>query len=308
VGEGQTLLTANFGAQYLLNLSVNPTSEPGSISASPFSADRYFDSGRNVRVTAIPTNTNGVLDNFYSDIGQIFASEFTIAMNAPHSVLATFGTFSVSPQSLNFAIGKNHSPSPAQIVSIYSSSPEGWAISSNQPNIKVSPGSGLSFAGGYGYLSFSFQVSVTDGPSGTLTLSKSGSTTAVAQIPVDISRSDVPYPFGSFDTPADSASGISGAVAVTGWALSDDGQVTEVDIWREPMASEPTASNGLIYIGDATFVPGARPDVVSAFPNTPNNNRAGWGYLLLTTFLPNNVPQYVPNTFFTLSPTSISFH
>ena len=33
---------------------------------------------------------------------------------------------------------------------------------------------------------------------------------------------------------------------------------------------------------------GARPDVVAAYPNVPFNYRAGWGYLMLTTGLPNN--------------------
>src|SRR5207244_11536878 len=51
---------------------------------------------------------------------------------------------------------------------------------------------------------------------------------------------------------------------------------------------EPTASNGFVYIGDAVFVAGARPDVETAYPNAPFNYRAGWGYLMLTTGLPNN--------------------
>jgi hypothetical protein len=43
----------------------------------------------------------------------------------------------------------------------------------------------------------------------------------------------------------------------------------------------------LIFIGDGVFVGGARPDVAGAFPGYPNNSRAGWGYMLLTNFLPN---------------------
>jgi hypothetical protein len=42
-----------------------------------------------------------------------------------------------------------------------------------------------------------------------------------------------------------------------------------------------------VYIGDAVFVPGARPDVAQAFSTYPNATGAGWGYLLLTSFLPN---------------------
>ena len=42
-----------------------------------------------------------------------------------------------------------------------------------------------------------------------------------------------------------------------------------------------------MYIGDAVFVDGARPDVASANPAAPRSTRAGWGYLMLTNFLPN---------------------
>jgi hypothetical protein len=51
---------------------------------------------------------------------------------------------------------------------------------------------------------------------------------------------------------------------------------------------EPTALNGLVFIGDANIVAGARPDVQATYPNTPFNDRAGWGYQMLTNFLPNS--------------------
>ncbi|MCP4157524.1 MAG: hypothetical protein GY757_57975, partial [bacterium] len=40
------------------------------------------------------------------------------------------------------------------------------------------------------------------------------------------------------------------------------------------------------YIGDAVLVEGARPDVEAAYPTNPNNYKAGWGYMMLTNFLP----------------------
>lgn len=89
-------------------------------------------------------------------------------------------------------------------------------------------------------------------------------------------------PFGSFDTPINNSTGIVGAIPVTGWAL-DNVEVAKVDIWREPVGAEPA---GLVYIGDAVFVVGARPDVEAANPRVPFNYRAGWGYALLTNFLP----------------------
>ena len=96
-------------------------------------------------------------------------------------------------------------------------------------------------------------------------------------------------PFGSFDTPVHGTSGIAGSVPVTGWAL-DDVEVTGVKIMRDPHPSDPPAAiggDGKVFIGDATFVEGARPDVEAAYPGYPRNTRAGWGYMLLSNFLPN---------------------
>jgi hypothetical protein len=86
------------------------------------------------------------------------------------------------------------------------------------------------------------------------------------------------------DTPAEGATGVEGAIAVTGWALDDTG-VQRVIVSRDAVAGEPAGS--LIYIGDGVFVTGARPDVAAAYPTHPNASRAGWGYMLLTNMLPN---------------------
>ena len=94
-------------------------------------------------------------------------------------------------------------------------------------------------------------------------------------------------PFGSFDTPTD-ASTVSGSIAVTGWAL-DDVEVKKVEIKRDPHADDPIGAigkDGLVYIGDAVFVKGARPDIESLYPDYPLNDRAGWGYMMLTYGLP----------------------
>jgi hypothetical protein len=74
---------------------------------------------------------------------------------------------------------------------------------------------------------------------------------------------------------------------VSGWAL-DTIEAAKVDIWRERVGSEPVSPNGLVYVGDAVFVEGARPDVDGTYPGMPFSYRAGWGYLLLTTGLPNS--------------------
>jgi hypothetical protein len=86
--------------------------------------------------------------------------------------------------------------------------------------------------------------------------------------------SDVP--FGVFATPVD-GSIVRGSIPVTGWVLDDVG-VDSVKIYRKE-------GKNLIYIGDAVFVQGARPDVEQAYPDYPDNYRAGWGYMLLTNFV-----------------------
>jgi len=89
-------------------------------------------------------------------------------------------------------------------------------------------------------------------------------------------------PFGSFDTPVDSST-VRGNIPVTGWAL-DDIEVVSVKVYRDPISGE---GGNLVYIGDAVFVEGARPDVEAAYPGYPLNYRGGWGYMMLTNFLPN---------------------
>jgi len=100
-------------------------------------------------------------------------------------------------------------------------------------------------------------------------------------------------PIGSFDTPAGGAFGLSGSIAVTGWAL-DDVAVDRVEIWRDRAFNETTPpytgagpGNGKIFVANVPFVVGARPDIEALYPTWPNANRAGWGYLLLTHGLGN---------------------
>lgn len=100
----------------------------------------------------------------------------------------------------------------------------------------------------------------------------------------------VSAPFGYFETP-DDGSTVRGSIPVTGWTLHDIG-VKGVKIYRNRIQGE---GKGKVFIGDAILVEGSRPDVEAAFPGYPNNTRAGWGYMLLTNFLPGQ-----GNGYFTL--------
>lgn len=100
-------------------------------------------------------------------------------------------------------------------------------------------------------------------------------------------------PLGQVDTPQQDATGVQGAISVTGWAIDDVG-VVGVQIYRNCLAWEPAQNcqtllgHSLVWIGDAVQVSGARPDVEAAFAGAyPATQRAGWGYLLLTSMLPH---------------------
>ena len=88
-------------------------------------------------------------------------------------------------------------------------------------------------------------------------------------------------PFGSFDTPIHGST-VRSSIPVTGWALDDVG-IESVKIYR----NSESEGEDLVYIGDAVLVEGARTDVEQAYFNYPNNYKAGWGYMMLTNFLPN---------------------
>ena len=149
-----------------------------------------------------------------------------------------------------------------------------WMVTKDQPWITVT-----SAAAGTGnaVVTFSYGPNTTGASrSGTLTIG--GQVFTIIQAPSTSSSA-----FGVVDTPAQGATGVSGSMAVTGWAL-DDIQVLRLVISRNAVAGEGASE---IYIGDATFVEGARPDVAAVNPSVPFNTRAGWGYLLLTNMLPN---------------------
>jgi len=192
-------------------------------------------------------------------------------------------TMTVQPVALNFGInGSTVSGSQAITVTFSGPAQPAWTASCNIPNVTLSPTSGV----GSGIVEVTVSGPITGTPPiGLYVTINAPTVSSGVGIPVNIFNVANGAPFGSFDTPADNTTGVAGAIPVTGWAL-DNVQVSKVDVWREPVGSEPPA--GLVYIGDGTFVAGTRPDLPPKYPNTPFNSRAGWGYMLLTNFLPNN--------------------
>jgi len=158
-----------------------------------------------------------------------------------------------------------------------------WTATSPAPWLVVSPTSGT----GPGVVTVSVQTPPAPIPpdqTANLTFSFIGASTSPRSIPVRLRVMEQSSPpVGAFDTPADGTTGLSGSVAVTGWAV-DDVQTARVRIWRDPVGGETPGV--LVLVGDAIFVEGARPDVPAAFPDMPLSYRAGWGYLMLSNFLP----------------------
>ncbi len=161
-----------------------------------------------------------------------------------------------------------------------------WTATPSQPWLTVSPSSGTGSATLTVRTQFASGLPVSGTRSATIALAFTGASNTAG--PITVGLTTIPNgasaaPVGVIDTPIDGASGVTGSIAVTGWAI-DDLEVTRVRILRDPVAGEGALP---IAIGTAVFVDGARTDVAGANPNAPRNTQAGWGYLLLTNFLPN---------------------
>ncbi len=153
-----------------------------------------------------------------------------------------------------------------------------WTASPSTTWLSCSPSSGTGSA--VVTVSASTTVLGTGSYTGTVTVSAANATNSPRTVTVNLDvmspGQDQP-PFGTFSTPADGST-VSSSIPVTGWVL-DDIEVLSVKIYRFTWAAD-------IYIGDAVLVEGARSDIEAAYPGYPVNYKAGWGYMLLTNFLP----------------------
>lgn len=224
------------------------------------------------------------------------ATPFTYALPPP---------LTATPASLAFGVTRDGAQgdiitlTPAQMIRV--SSTLGWlawTATSNQPWVQITNGSGI----GDGQFSVAIinpgnVLAGSTSATATITIvpgnAEYGVTTMTVTLKVDLTggAGTLP-PFGQVDTPVQGASGVVGAIGVSGWALDDVG-VSAVKIYRNCLAFENQANcqtvGGLpvVYIADAVFVPGARPDVEADFPTNPQAYRAGWGLMVLTNMLPS---------------------
>lgn len=193
---------------------------------------------------------------------------------------------SVDRARLNFA-GTNMTlfTPPQKVVVSFGGGSAAWTASVNQAWLSVTP----TFGTGATRVTVSINPALLP-PSGTaigaVTFSAPTATPQTASTAVYLTRVAAPTAsFGSFDTPTNNATNIAGSIAVTGWAI-DDIYVSQVRIYRDKIGNEGVQPNGLVYIGDATFVANARSDIEGLNPTLPYNYRGGWGYLMLTNAIP----------------------
>ncbi|MCP4221323.1 MAG: choice-of-anchor D domain-containing protein [bacterium] len=157
-----------------------------------------------------------------------------------------------------------------------------WTASAPESWISVTPTGGIE--GSESTVSVDTTGKSAGSYSGTITVTDAGADNSPVTLTVylDIKETNQDLPMmGSFDSPTDGST-VAQSVPVTGWAL-DDTEVASVKIYRNPESGE----TGLQYVGDAVFAEGARPDIVALYPAYPKNYMAGWGYMMLTNFLPN---------------------
>lgn len=246
------------------------------ISVSPTSGT---NSG-NVNVTV---NASGKSAGTYT--GKVTVSDAD-ATNSPKTVTVTLtisgggsgGTPKISLNRIKMYFGAAGSVGTSTQYCIVSNSASGtlnWKASSNRSWLIVSPSSGSNT----GTLKVSINKSglALGSYTGQVTISDSNASNSPKYINVTLNVlgwTKTDKPFGQFATPEHGGTYRS-SIPVTGWVL-DDIEVVNVKIY-----------NGTNYVGDAVFVEGARPDVDDVYSTTPLSYRAGWGYMMLTNFLPN---------------------
>lgn len=261
--EGATILFSNGGGQATTNSS----------------GDYSQTVGTGWSGTATPSQTGGT----FTPTSKTYSNITTNQPNQDYT-LDIPPKISLSRSRLNFGsvIGEGTTTTQSFMVSNNGKGTLSWAASDDKNWLSCTPLGGTNT----GVVSVSVNATgLTEGSyTGSVTVVDSNASNSPQTLSVYFTvKSDGGSPTGSFDTPTDGTTGVTGSIPVTGWVVDDVG-VQSVKIYRDPVAGESTEDP--IYIGDAVFVEGARPDVEQAYPGYPYNYQAGWGYMMLTNFLP----------------------
>jgi hypothetical protein len=255
------------------------------------SGSQFGPSGVRQRVTGLAPGTYDFIVSGHSSVTGLTVT------GPPARITILSQSLTVDRSSLRFAgvrsglSGFTSLTQPQELLVTPANSGAAWTATASQPWVTLFPSSGV------GTRSVVVGINPSTAPSGgntTATIAFApndalNETVTVAVSVVVNAASTIPSPpTGSFDTPTD-GSKVSGSIAVTGWAL-DDVDVARVELWRDAHPTDPANARfagtdgraGRVFIGNATFVEGARPDIEGLSPDAPRNYRAGWGYIMLT--------------------------
>jgi hypothetical protein len=181
----------------------------------------------------------------------------------------------------------------AQRVTVSFTSTSGaWTATTTTPWLQVTGGTGA----GPGQFTVTVVnpevIGAATSLDGTITITSSAPALS-ARVTVQLTvQSTTTPPAGQVDTPLQSATGVQGAIAITGWAVDDVG-IAHVRIYRQcldidnPDACQTVLGTRVVFVGEASVISGARPDVEAQYPALPAANSAGWGFLILSNLLPN---------------------
>ncbi len=248
-------------------------------SGSENGRDIAVDSNRNAYVTGYTNSTDfpthNACQNSLAGLKDAFVSRFCFCESDPVLV--------VNKTLLNFAKNNRGDTTDSQnfLIRNIGEGTLNWTVSDNATWLECNPTSGTNF----GVVTVSVDASglSPDTYKGTITVSDDNAINSPQTILVTLRvygpKGPHPLtarPFGFFETPGEGAT-VRGSVPFTGWAL-DDIEVVSVKLCLGNCKDST-------YIGEATFVEGARPDVAQVYPEYPYCNRAGWGYLMLTNAL-----------------------
>jgi len=230
------------------------------------------------------------------------ADEDEFMVSAPVTLSVT--GMSVSPSALRFSATRHTTTgvlvhvTPMQAVTIaFTTGAPPWTATTSVPWLQIhseaSAGAGrvrVSIVNPGGVIGA--QTSLV----GAVTITPTDPTLPAITVPVDLSvtasSQSTTAPVGQVDTPTHGATGLQGAIAMTGWVVDDIG-IQHVRIYRQCLhsdaaeACQPVLSTRGVLVGDASVISGARPDVEALYPTLPAANSAGWGFLILSNMLPH---------------------
>jgi phosphodiesterase/alkaline phosphatase D-like protein len=238
------------------------------------------DGSHTIKTVAYDSNDNTAGDEITVTVSNGPVVPVEIILNRTN---LNFGSIFQANSAADITLGGSVTTGPQTVLIGYSGAGTlNWAVSKDAEWLSCSPGSGA----GRGQITVTVDASGMDIGTYSASITVTDINTSNGKVlPVNLivyKKNTTTGPFGHFATPIDGSTVMS-SIPVTGWVL-DDIEVTDVKIYRAPV---PGYEIDMVYIGDAVFVDGARPDVEAAYPDYPMNYQAGWGYMMLTNFLPD---------------------